>query len=150
MYISKRKRLRINYLSAHIKKQGGKKPASRTQSGRKQIINIKTYIRDLENKCVMEKLTELKASSLKRLNIDKPLSRLTRVDHMPYFQYLSYKANKLLNIFYPPTLRDTPSHNREGSMSEVTNYLELCAGKWGDGGWCLPPPLLPLWHHLIP
>lgn len=98
----------------------------------------------------MEKLTELKASSLKRLNIDKPLSRLTRVDHTPYFQYLSYKANKLLNIFYLPTLRNTPSHNREGSMSEVTNYLELCAGKWGDGGWCLPPPLLPLWHHLIP
>lgn len=83
----------------------------------------------------MEKLTELKASSFKRLNIDKPLSRLTRVDHMPYFQYLSYKANKLLNIFYPPTLRNTPSHNREGSIPEVTTTWSSLPenGVMGDG-----------------
>ena len=79
VYLGKEEKSQINNLNLHLRQLEKEKQTKPTVSGRKEIINIRAEINEIETKKTTEKIKETKSWFFEKINeIDKPLSTVTK------------------------------------------------------------------------
>ena len=78
-HLRKQERVQINKLSLHLKQLEREEQTRPKVSRRKEIINIRAEINEIETQNTIEKITETKSWFFEKINkINKPLARLLK------------------------------------------------------------------------
>ena len=78
-YLKKQERYQINNLTLHLKKLEKEEQTKPKFSRRKEIINIRAEINEIEAKKTIAKINKTKSWFFEKINkIDKPLARLIK------------------------------------------------------------------------
>ena len=78
-YLKKQEKSQIKNLTLHLKELEKEEQTKPKVSGRKEIINIRAEVNEIENKKTIAKINKTKSWFFQKINkIDKPLARLKK------------------------------------------------------------------------